>query len=183
MPYQLFILDRDGVINNDSDAYVKCLADWQPIAGSLEAIAKLKRSGKLVAIATNQSGIGRGLYRQEDFDAIHRELDSLLAGLGAKIDALQHCPHDPSLNCACRKPKPLMLERILAQLAVPAQQALFIGDSLKDLHAGHNAGCDYALVLTGNGEQTRKQLAQHPELRPRACAANLAELVEQFIEP
>ena len=79
MPYQLFILDRDGVINNDSDAYVKCLADWQPIAGSLEAIAELQRRGKLVAIATNQSGIGRGLYRQEDFDTIHRELDSLLA--------------------------------------------------------------------------------------------------------
>ena len=178
MRYKLVILDRDGVINHDNGAYVKSLREWQPIVGSLEAIARLKQAGKLVAVATNQSGIGRGLYSLDDFTAIQAELGARLKALGAGLDALRYCPHAPEWHCHCRKPKPAMLKQILAQLQVEASQALFVGDSLKDLQAGHNAGCAYALVLTGNGETTRAQLKQHPQLQPVAIANNLAELIK-----
>ena len=172
MRYPLIILDRDGVINRESDRvrgslktqYICSMDEWLPISGSLEAIAQLKRSGRKVAIATNQSGIGRNLYSLYDFMAIHQELDRRLQHMQVSIDMLEFCPHTPQADCACRKPRPGMLRNICRQLDVAPADTVFIGDASRDLQAAQTLGCTGILVRTGKGRDS--ELALTPALRP-----------------
>jgi D-glycero-D-manno-heptose 1,7-bisphosphate phosphatase len=151
---KLLILDRDGVINEDSDAFVKSVDEWIPIAGSIEAMAKLSQAGYTLAIATNQSGIGRGFYSVETLDAMHTKLRILLAEHGGKVDYIAYCPHQSADQCACRKPKPGLLQEIAAHLGADLTQAVMVGDSLRDWQAADAAGAAYVQVRTGKGERT-----------------------------
>lgn len=149
------MLDRDGVINQDSDAYVKSLDEWVPIAGSLEAIARLHQAGWRVAVATNQSGLARGLFTPHTLDAIHQKLQHLLAQRGACIDLICYCPHGPQEACDCRKPQPGMFRHIAQHFGLEnLQQVPVVGDSLRDLQAGMALGAIPYLVKTGKGLKT-----------------------------
>lgn len=151
---KLVILDRDGVINHDSVQFIKSPDEWQPLPDSLEAIALLNQAGFRIALATNQSGVGRGLYDMGTLNAIHDKMQRALAQLGGRIDALFYCPHVADDNCHCRKPKPGMLEDISRRFATTLQGVPCVGDSLRDLQAGAACGTQCILVRTGNGEQT-----------------------------
>lgn len=151
---KLVILDRDGVINHDSDAYIKNPDEWQPIPGSLEAIAKLNRAGYTVAVATNQSGISRGYFDLQTLSAIHRKMDDLLYQVGGRVDGIFFCPHGPRDKCACRKPLPGLLEDIASRFSMHLRGVHFIGDSINDLRCAKNAGALPILVKTGKGERT-----------------------------
>ncbi len=171
-PVQLVILDRDGVINEDSDDYIRTVAQWVPIAGSLEAIASLNRAGFRVGVATNQSGIGRGYYSLETLAGMHARMTELLTHAGGRIDALRCCPHLPTDHCRCRKPRPGMLLALMREFAVEPQQCCFVGDAYSDFRAAEAAGMAFHLVRTGKGERT---LAAHPAL---ACAGIWNSLAE-----
>ena len=151
---KLAIIDRDGVINYDSDQYIKTPAEWKPIPQSLEAIARLNHAGYRVVVATNQSGVGRGLFDMSTLNAIHDKMYRALANVGGRIDALFFCPHIDESNCDCRKPKPGMLLDIAKRFNVDLKNVPFIGDSLKDLQAAQAVGAKPILVRTGKGEKT-----------------------------
>jgi D-glycero-D-manno-heptose 1,7-bisphosphate phosphatase len=152
---KLVILDRDGVINFDSAQFIKSPAEWKPIPGSLEAIARLNQSGYRVVVATNQSGVGRSLFDMDTLNAIHEKMHKALFAVGARIDAIFFCPHTADSECNCRKPKPGMFKRISETLNVDLKGVPAIGDSLRDLQACAAVGCRPMLVLTGKGEKTR----------------------------
>ena len=151
---QLVILDRDGVINEDSADYIRSPSDWQPIGGSIEAIADLHRAGIAIAVATNQSGIARGYFTRTTLYRIHAKLRRAVRRAGGDIECIAFCPHGPADECDCRKPKPGLILRILASLEVHASDALLVGDSARDLSAGAAAGVTAWLVRTGNGNET-----------------------------
>ncbi|AQA17319.1 D-glycero-beta-D-manno-heptose-1,7-bisphosphate 7-phosphatase [Halioglobus japonicus] len=155
----LLVLDRDGVVNHDSDDYIRSLQDWQPIPGSIEAIARACQAGLQVAIATNQSGLSRGYFTLDTLEEIHQHLCQLVEEQGGSIAGIFYCPHLPNEGCDCRKPGTGLLKAMEAELGQSASGAWFIGDSLKDLQAGRAHGCRPALVTTGKGEKTRQQLA------------------------
>lgn len=159
---KLVILDRDGVINEDSDAFVKSADEFIPIPGSVEAIALLTRHGYEVAIATNQSGLGRGLFDLDDLEAMHRKLDALVEEAGGRVSGIFYCPHAPDDGCACRKPLPGLLDAIAAELHCELAGAPLIGDSQRDLEAGLARGCVPVLVRTGKGEKTAEKFAADP---------------------
>jgi len=159
---KLLILDRDGVINHDSPTYIKSPDEWIPIEGSLEAIARFSNAGYQVIVATNQSGIGRGLFDLETLGKIHAKMHVAAQAAGGRIDAVFFCPHPDSANCNCRKPKPGLLIDILERTGVAPAEAMIVGDSLRDIQAGHAVGVKTILVLTGNGKATM----DHPELPP-----------------
>lgn len=176
----LFVFDRDGVINVDSPDYIKNPDEWQPIPGAVEAIADLCQSGHSVAIATNQSGVGRGLYDLETLSKIHQKMISLIESAGGKIERLIFCPHHPDEGCDCRKPKPGMLLRLFAELKVEPDDACYIGDSWRDYQAAESAGCAFVLVKTGNGEKT---LLEHPEMTQHAQVfADVAAYVNAYLK-
>jgi D-glycero-D-manno-heptose 1,7-bisphosphate phosphatase len=152
---KLVILDRDGTINQDSDQYIKSPAEWRPIPGSLEAIARLAQYGWRVVVATNQSGIARGLFDMSTLNAIHSEMHRAVGQAGGRIDAIFFCPHAADSNCECRKPKPGLLHEIAARFGVELDGVPMVGDSLRDLEAAAAAGAQPWLVLTGNGKKTR----------------------------
>lgn len=154
---KLLILDRDGVINYDSDAYIKNLDEWIPLPGAVEAIARLSRAGWTVAVATNQSGLARGYYDQAALDAMHARLRQLVAEQGGELGLIVHCPHGPDDGCDCRKPKPGMLRQIAAHYGVSLAGVWFVGDSSGDLKAALAVGCQPVLVKTGKGLQTLAQ--------------------------
>jgi D-glycero-D-manno-heptose 1,7-bisphosphate phosphatase len=156
----LLILDRDGVINEDSDDYIRGLTDWQPIPGSIDAIARASRAGYSVAIATNQSGLGRGYFGLDELEAIHQRLCALVEAEGGHIAGIFYCPHLPDAGCDCRKPRTGLLRAIENELGERAAGAWFIGDSLKDLQAARACGCQPALVTTGKGAVTAAQLLE-----------------------
>lgn len=151
---KLVVLDRDGVINFDSEDYIKAPEEWFPIPGSLEAIARLKKSGYLVAIATNQSGVARGLYDLAGLEAIHEKMNAMLAALGVNVDLIAFCPHGPNEGCQCRKPKPGLLDEIAETLGVDLRGVPIIGDSARDLEAGLARNMLPIIVKTGNGADT-----------------------------
>jgi D-glycero-D-manno-heptose 1,7-bisphosphate phosphatase len=155
MSRPLVILDRDGVINEDSPDYIKSLREWIPLAGSLDAIARLKHAGYPVAVATNQSGLARGLFDQAALDAMHERLRALLAARHSQLDMIAFCPHGPDDGCDCRKPRPGLYRRISETLGLPLAGAVVIGDSGRDLEAAVTVGARPVLVLTGKGEATR----------------------------
>jgi D-glycero-D-manno-heptose 1,7-bisphosphate phosphatase len=152
---KLVILDRDGVINYDSHDFIKSPDEWRPIPGSLEAIARLNHAGYQVVLATNQSGVGRGLFEVSTLNAIHDRMHRALAQIGGRIDAIFFCPHAQDANCACRKPKAGLLEEIAHRFNVDLKGVPTIGDSLRDVQAAATVGAEPMLVLTGKGEQTR----------------------------
>ncbi len=151
---KLLILDRDGVINFDSDAYIKSVQEWIPIPGSIEAIAQLSKAGWTVAVATNQSGLARGYYSADTLEAMHTRLRELVAEQGGAMGLIVHCPHGPDEGCACRKPKPGLLETIGAHYLQALEDVWFVGDSRSDLDAALAAGAQPVLVKTGKGERT-----------------------------
>lgn len=152
---KLVILDRDGVINFDSDNYIKTVDEWQPIPGSIEAIASLSKAGFDVCIATNQSGLARGYFSPETLTAMHQKMSVLVNEAGGIIQIIEHCPHGPDDGCKCRKPLPGMIERILQEYPETVAESVYVvGDSLRDLEAGIAAGCKTLLVKTGKGERT-----------------------------
>lgn len=153
-PKKLVILDRDGVINFDSDDYVKSPAEWRPVPGSLEAIARLNQRGYQVAIATNQAAISRGLFDMKTLNAIHQKLHLSAQAVGAHVAAIFFCPHAAEEFCDCRKPRPGMLKSIGERFEVPLKGVPMIGDALRDMQAAFEVGCAPYLVLTGKGEKT-----------------------------
>jgi D-glycero-D-manno-heptose 1,7-bisphosphate phosphatase len=152
---KLVILDRDGTINSDSDDFVKSPDEWLPLPGSLEAIARLNHAGWHVVIASNQSGLGRGLFDVASLNAMHAKMHKMLAAVGGRIDAVFYCPHSPEESCTCRKPLPGLFEQIGARFGVQLAGVPTVGDSLRDLQAGAAAGCEPHLVLTGKSAQYR----------------------------
>jgi D-glycero-D-manno-heptose 1,7-bisphosphate phosphatase len=154
---KLVILDRDGVINHDSDQYIKSPAEWRPITGSIEAIARLHQGGWRIAVATNQSGIGRGLFDMATLNAINDKMMEMVFRQGGRIDALFFCPHTAAEGCGCRKPRTGMLEEIAARFHIELKGVPLVGDSLKDLQAADAVGAQPILVLTGKGPRTRDE--------------------------
>ena len=154
---KLVILDRDGVINEDSDNYIKSVDEWRPIPGSLEAIARLNHAGYHVVLATNQSGVGRGLFEVSTLNAIHDKMHRALAQIGGRIDAIFFCPHAQEANCGCRKPKAGLLEEISHRFNVDLKGVPCVGDALRDLQAAATMGATPMLVLTGKGEKTQRE--------------------------
>jgi len=161
---KLIILDRDGVINQDSDAFIKSPDEWIPIAGSLEAIGRLSQAGWRVVVASNQSGIARGLFTMETLCAIHARMRQAVADAGGSIDAIFVCPHGPDDDCGCRKPAPGMLHDIAQRLDVRLEGVPLVGDSLRDLQAAAACQCAPWLVLTGKGRKTWETAGASGEL-------------------
>ena len=151
---KLAILDRDGVINQDSAAFIKHPDEWIALPGSLEAIARLSRSGWRVVIASNQSGVARGLFSMDTLNGIHAKLRREVAHAGGAIDAIFVCPHGPDDGCSCRKPNAGLFLDIGRRYDLDLSQVPSVGDSLRDLQAAKKAGCRPWLVLTGNGRKT-----------------------------
>jgi D-glycero-D-manno-heptose 1,7-bisphosphate phosphatase len=154
---KLIILDRDGTINYDSDQYIKSPAEWRPIEGSLEAIARLTQADYRIVIATNQSGIARGLFDTTTLITIHDVLQRAVAQVGGRVDAFFFCPHAADSACECRKPKPGMLLEIASRFNVALDGVYMVGDALRDLEAAAAAGAKPVLVLTGKGKKTQKE--------------------------
>ena len=152
---KLIILDRDGVINFDSAQFIKSPDEWKPIPGSLEAIARLCQADYRVVVATNQSGVGRGLFDMSMLNAIHDKMHKAVAQAGGRIDAIFYCPHTAEANCNCRKPKGGMIEEIAERYNMNLQGVPAIGDSLRDLESAAPLGVLPILVLTGKGAKTR----------------------------
>ena len=174
----LLILDRDGVINQDSDDFVKSPAEWLPLPGSIEAIAKLSRAGFTVAVASNQSGLARGLFDRAALRAMHRKLRKLVEAEGGKVARIVICPHGPHDGCACRKPMPGLLLRLARHFNTSLEGVPVVGDSLRDLRAAARAGAEPVLVRTGNGEKTLRNLPKEFERVPvyRDLAAFAADV-------
>ncbi|MBT8449044.1 MAG: D-glycero-beta-D-manno-heptose 1,7-bisphosphate 7-phosphatase [Gammaproteobacteria bacterium] len=154
MSVKLIILDRDGVINHDSDDYIRAPEDWRPIKGSAEAIAKLNQAGYIVTVATNQSGIGRGFFSVEVLTEIHGKMFSHLAKANARVEQLEYCPDHPNSAGPFRKPAPGMALKLLRDFNAEPESTWFVGDSISDMKCALNAGCKPALVLTGKGNKT-----------------------------
>ncbi|MCA1979284.1 MAG: D-glycero-beta-D-manno-heptose 1,7-bisphosphate 7-phosphatase [Thiobacillus sp.] len=151
---KLIILDRDGVINFDSDQFIKSPDEWKPIPGSLEAIARLTREGWRVVVATNQSGLARGLFEMATLNAIHAKMHKAVAQAGGRIEAVFYCPHAADMNCECRKPRAGMLNEIAARYGSDLRGVPSVGDSLRDLLAATSVGAKPLLVQTGKGKKT-----------------------------
>ena len=152
---KLVILDRDGTINVDSTDYIKSPDEWQPLPGALEAIARLNHAGWHVVVATNQSGLGRGLFDVATLNAMHAKMHTLLAAVGGRVDAIFCCPHAPDEGCHCRKPEPGLFEQIGERYGLEFKGVPAVGDSARDLAACVAAGCEPHLVLTGKSAVLR----------------------------
>jgi D-glycero-D-manno-heptose 1,7-bisphosphate phosphatase len=155
MHTKLIILDRDGTINRDSDDYIKSPDEWLPLPGSIEAIARLCQAGWHIAIASNQSGLGRGLFDLATLNLMHDKMNKLLAAAGGRVDAIFFCPHLPQDNCQCRKPLPGLFEQIGERFGVSLDQVHAVGDTLRDAQAAALTGCQTHLVCTGKSEGYR----------------------------
>ena len=154
---KVVILDRDGTINHDSDHYIKSLDEWRPIKGSIEAIARLTQAGYRVVVATNQSGIARGLFTTRTLFEMHDHLQRLTTQAGGRIDAFFFCPHMAEAKCQCRKPEPGMLVEVARRFNVALQDTYMVGDALRDVQAAAAAGAKPVLVLTGRGRRTQDE--------------------------
>jgi D-glycero-D-manno-heptose 1,7-bisphosphate phosphatase len=154
---KLVILDRDGTINHDSEHFIKSLEEWRPIKGSLEAIARLTQAGYRIVVATNQSGISRGLFTTRTLFEIHDHLQRAASQAGGRIDAFFFCPHADAAGCQCRKPAPGMLLEVARRFNVSLEDVFMVGDALRDVQAAAAAGARPVLVLTGKGKKTHEE--------------------------
>ncbi len=175
---KMIILDRDGVINQDSDDYIKSPDEWIPIPGSLEAINRMKKAGYLVTVATNQSGIARGLFKPEVLQQIHDKMHRLLANRGASVDGIFYRPFGPKENCACRNTKPGLLCYIAKQFDIDLSETVFVGDSIGDIRAAEMANAKPVLVRTGKGEQV---MQNYPEALNVPVYDDLAHFVRETL--
>jgi D-glycero-D-manno-heptose 1,7-bisphosphate phosphatase len=175
---KLIILDRDGVINFGSEQFIKSPEEWKPIPGSLEAIARLTREGWRVVVATNQSGLARGLFEMATLNAIHAKMHKAVAQAGGRIEAVFYCPHAADMDCGCRKPKTGLFEEIAARYGRDLGGVPAVGDSLRDLQAAASVGARPLLVRTGKGEKT---LAAGGLPADTPVFADLAEAVEHLL--
>ena len=176
---ELIILDRDGVINRDSKAFVKSPEEWVPLPGSIEAIARLSGAGYTLAVASNQSGLARGLFDRDALEAMHAKLHRLVDEAGGRIDRIAICPHGPDEDCDCRKPKPGLLEQLSEHYGQPLDGVIVVGDSLRDLEAASAVGARPVLVRTGNGAETEKKLSG--ELEDIEVHDSLAAAVDHWL--
>jgi len=181
---KLLMLDRDGVINQDSEQFIKSPAEWKPIKGSIEAIARLTQAGWRIVVATNQSGIARGLLDMSMLNAIHDAMHKAVVQAGGRIEAVFFCPHTADSNCECRKPLPGMLQEIERRMNLSIAGMPFVGDSLRDLRAATAAGARPVLVLTGKGAKTREAggLPEGTEIFADLAAFAVAQLSDQRAE-
>ena len=179
MPGMLF-LDRDGVINTDSPEYIKSIEEWLPIAGSLDAIARLCSAGFRIVVVTNQSGIARGLYDERTLSEIHAHMTKEVESAGGRLAGIYHCPHGPDVGCACRKPATGLIDRACAELGCSARGAPLIGDRLSDLRAARAAGCrpvligNEASISSGEPDEQWSDVVVYQDLA-RAASALIAE--------
>ncbi|MFM2066149.1 MAG: D-glycero-beta-D-manno-heptose 1,7-bisphosphate 7-phosphatase [Pseudomonadota bacterium] len=180
---KLVILDRDGTLNEDSDDYIKSVDEWVPLPGALEAVARLNQEGWRVVLATNQSGLGRGLFDMATLNAMHLKMNTLLAQHGGRIDAVFFCPHAPEDSCDCRKPLPGLFEKIGERYGVELAGVPAVGDALRDLQAAATAGCPPHLVRTGKSRHLDDAgIARMHELVPGLTVhADLAAFAEALI--
>lgn len=178
---KLIILDRDGVINEDSDAFIKSVDECTPIPGSIEAIARLGRAGYTVVVATNQSGIARGLLNEYALAHIHQYLSDLVEEQGGLISGFFYCPHGPESGCICRKPQPGLLDQISAEFRIELSNVPMVGDSLRDLQAAAAAGCVPVLVRSGKGERTLSE-GLPPDFADCDVYENLSEFVNCILK-
>jgi D-glycero-D-manno-heptose 1,7-bisphosphate phosphatase len=176
---KLVLLDRDGVINEDSQGYVKSVAEWRPIPGSLEAIARLCEAGVSVVVVSNQSGLARGLFDQAALDAIHEEMVRQVEAAGGQLAGLFICPHAPDAGCDCRKPQPGLLRQVEAKLGVSVEGVPLVGDKPSDLQLARVAGCTPILVRTGKGLATE----QEADLVGVRVFDDLASVAEVLVDP
>jgi D-glycero-D-manno-heptose 1,7-bisphosphate phosphatase len=177
---KLVILDRDGTVNQDSDDYVKTPEEWLPLPGALEAIARLNHAGWHVVLASNQSGLGRGLFDVSTLNAMHAKMHRMLAAVGGRVDAVFYCPHAPDEGCRCRKPEPGLFEQIGERYGLDLRGVPMAGDSARDVLAGVAVGCEPHLVLTGKGAAYRGRRLPDtfpPETRVHADLAAFADFL------
>lgn len=178
---KLVILDRDGTINRASDEFVKSPDEWHPLPGSLEAISRLNHAGFHVVLATNQSGLGRGLFDMAALNAVHSHMVKTLAAAGGRIDAIFYCPHAPDEGCACRKPAPGLLQQIQERYGIELKGVPYVGDSLRDMQAAHAAGCAPHLVLTGRPPDMQGQALPATFPTDTQVHANLSAFVDHLL--
>ena len=181
-PMKLVILDRDGTINEDRDDYVKSPEEWVPVPGALEAIARLNHNGWHTVVATNQSGIGRGLFDMSALSAMHLKMHQMLAVHGGRVDAVFFCPHVSSDHCACRKPLPGLFQQIGERFSIDLREVPVVGDTLRDLQAGVAAGCEPHLVRTGKASPERMSEAQVAELVAQVPGTVVHSSLDAFAE-
>lgn len=177
---KIVVLDRDGVINHDSDDYIKSAEEFLPIEGSIEAIANLTRAGFKVVVASNQSGIARKYFDEETLAEIHHKMCSLVESAGGLIEGIFYCPHLPNENCDCRKPKTGLLQQIEHEFSCGLAGSYFVGDSYKDVQAALAFHCKPVLVRTGKGIVTENTISQEPSLNVPVFD-NLAAVVSQLL--
>ena len=182
MNNKLVILDRDGTINQDSDDYIKSPEEWIPLPGALEAIARLNHAGWQVVVASNQSGLGRGLFDMATLNAMHAKMNKHLSAVGGRIDAVFFCPHGPEDECHCRKPLPGLFEQIGERLGMDLKGTHVVGDSLRDLQAGVAVGCTPHLVHTGKGAAFQGQPLPHTFPSHTLTHADLAGFVDWLLD-
>ena len=182
---QLLILDRDGVINRDSDSYVKSAAQWIPLPGSIEAIARLSKAGFTVVVATNQSGLSRGLFGIDELEDMHRKMCQLVEDAGGHIDGIFYCPHLPEDHCQCRKPASGLFSAIAAQYGVSLHGVPVVGDSLRDLQAGLCLDCLPILVRSGKGASNEPLLREADDalLNKALVFDDLASVATYLLDP
>lgn len=183
---KLIVLDRDGVINEDSDDYIKSPDEYIPVPGSLEAISMLNKAGFTVVVATNQSGLARGYFSQDTLDKMHEKLSTLLAKKDGKIERIYVCPHSPDDNCDCRKPRPGLFLKILQDFPVKPQKVTVIGDSLKDLQVARAVNMVPVLVRTGKGSKTEVTIKNEDKYKSEfgniKIYDDLAQAVEDLLD-
>lgn len=179
---RLVILDRDGTINEDSADFVKSPSEWQPLPGALEAIARMNHAGWHVVVATNQSGLGRGLFDVASLNAMHAKMHSMLAAVGGRVDAIFYCPHAPDDACRCRKPAPGLFEQIGERYALDLRGVPAVGDSSRDLVAAVAAGCAPHLVLTGKAATLRGRVLPEDYPNQTTVHADLAAFAEYLVD-
>jgi D-glycero-D-manno-heptose 1,7-bisphosphate phosphatase len=182
MNNKLVILDRDGTINQDSDDYIKSPEEWIPLPGALEAIARLNHAGWQVVVASNQSGLGRGLFDMATLNAMHAKMNKHLSAVGGRIDAVFFCPHGPEDKCHCRKPLPGLFEQIAERLGMDLNGTHVVGDSLRDLQAGVAVGCMPQLVHTGKGAAFQGRPLPHTFPSHTQTHADLAGFVDWLLD-
>jgi D-glycero-D-manno-heptose 1,7-bisphosphate phosphatase len=178
---KLVILDRDGTINEDSAEFVKTPSEWQPLPGALEAIARLNHAGWHVVVATNQSGLGRGLFDVASLNAMHAKMHTMLAAVGGRVDAIFYCPHAPDERCRCRKPEPGLFEQIGERYGISLDDVPAVGDALRDLVSAASAGCEPHLVLTGKAAALRDRVPPEDYPQDTIVHQDLAAFVEYLV--
>jgi D-glycero-D-manno-heptose 1,7-bisphosphate phosphatase len=179
---KLVILGRDGILNEYREEHVTTPAEWHPVPGALEAVARINHAGWHVVVATNQSGIGRGMIDMSAVNAVHAHMNRQLQAAGARLDAVFFCPHTPEDGCDCRKPKPGMLLDVGQRYGIDLAHVPVVGDTARDLVAAHAAGCEPHLVLSGRAallapEAVQALLAQVPGARAHASLAAFADFL------